>query len=140
MRNCGVIMMSAGQVRTEREEASSFMDKSIHFETVEIRPFMMGRDVVFLVTGGTAHIGASATAYVTNDQDVQVEVLALPGHREGPLAAELAETACRTLGRTVAVLAGIHLDQPSRQDIETVVAEAKRKMSQMLDQWNNGQK
>lgn len=108
------------------------MDKSNHSETVVIRRFMMGKDVVFLVTGGTAHIGAAATAYVTNRRDVRVEVLALPGHREGALAAELAETASRTLGRTVAVLAGIHLDRPSRQDIEQVVAEAKRKMRQII--------
>jgi hypothetical protein len=113
------------------------MDRFNHSESVVIRPIMMGRDVVFLVTGGTAHTGALATAYVTNHQDVRVEVLALPGHREGALAAELAETASRTLGRTVVVLAGIHLDQPSRRDIEQVVAEAKRKMRQVLDHWDN---
>lgn len=113
------------------------MDGSTSSETVEIRPFMMGRDVVFLVTGGTAHIGAIATAYVTNDRLVRADVLSLPGHREGELAAELAKTASRTLGCSVAVLAGIHLDQPSRQDIEHIVWEAKRKMRQVLDQWAN---
>lgn len=103
---------------------------------IEIRSFTMGQDVVFLVTGGTAHIGAAATAYVADDGSVQVEIISLPGHREGELAAELAKTACGVLNRTVAVLAGIHVDQPSRQDIQEIVAETKREMNEALAEWN----
>lgn len=106
-------------------------------ETIQVRMFSMGQDVVFLITGGTAHIGATATAYVSEDRVIRVDVLSLPGHREGELAAELAKMASLELERTVAVLAGIHLDQPSKQDIEDIVMEANRKMRQVLDQWNN---
>lgn len=106
-------------------------------ETIEIRSLTMGLDVVFMVTGGTAHLGAAATAYVTEDQNVRTDVLSLPGHLEGNLAAELAKMAVLALERTVAVLVGIHLDQPSKQDIENIVEEAKRKMRQVLDQWKN---
>lgn len=104
---------------------------------IEIQILTMGMDVVFMVTGGTAHIGAAATAYVTEDRDVRTDVLSLPGHREGELAAELAKTAALALDRTVAVLAGIHLDQPCKQDIEDIVAEARWKMRQVLDQWKD---
>ncbi|MEX1029480.1 MAG: hypothetical protein WDZ91_05465 [Paenibacillaceae bacterium] len=102
---------------------------------VAIRALMMGQDVVFMVTGGRAHIGASATAYITEDRTVHTDVLSISGHREGELAIELAMTAALTLGRTVAVLVGIHLDQPSKLDIEQIVAEARRKMRLVLDQW-----
>jgi hypothetical protein len=103
-----------------------------HADTVEIRFFRMGRDAVFLVTGGTAHLGAVAIAYSPDGRDARAEVLSLPGHREGELAAGLARMASEALGCAVAVLAGIHLHQPSRRDIERVVAEARRKMEQVL--------
>ena len=103
---------------------------------VTIRAIDMGQDVVFLVTGGAAHIGAAATAmYHPEERTVRVDTLALPGHREGELAAELAEMAARSLECTVAVLAGIHLHQPTRQEIEAVVAEARRQMRQLVGEW-----
>lgn len=105
-------------------------------ETIEIRSYMMGDDCVFLVTGGTAHIGAVATAYRSDDGDVCTEIQSLPGHREGELVAELAKIAAYKLKSTVSVLAGIHLDQPSKQDIEEIVVEVHRKMRQILDQWD----
>lgn len=99
---------------------------------VDINVLRMGRDAVFLVTGGVAHIGAAATAYCSADGSVRTETVVLPGHREGELAAELAEMAASSLDCAVAVLAGIHLDRPTRQDIDAVVAEARRAMRQLL--------
>lgn len=100
---------------------------------VKIRAIDMGQDVVFLLTGGAAHIGAAATAmYNPEERTVRVDTLALPGHREGELAAELAGMAARSLECTVAVLAGIHLHQPTSQEIEAVVAEARSQMRQLV--------
>ncbi|PRX73633.1 hypothetical protein B0G52_103230 [Cohnella sp. SGD-V74] len=106
---------------------------------VDIRYYGMGKDVVFLVTGGAAHIGATATACWSDKEGeaVHVDVLTLPGHREDRLAAELAVAAASALRRTVAVLAGIHLDRPSREDIEGIVREARRRMKQVLDEWED---
>lgn len=104
-------------------------------ETIEIKISTMGQDIVFLVTGGAAHIGAVATAYVSDKKHAIVNVLSLPGHREAELAAELAETASLAIGHTVAVLVGIHLDSPARGDIDDIVEEARRKMRQLLNSW-----
>jgi hypothetical protein len=101
---------------------------------IHIHTYHMGQDLVFLVTGGTSHIGAMATAYMSDDQIVHSDVLIVPGHREGELAVELARMACCVLKRTVAVLVGIHLDQPTKQEIEDIVIEAIRTMAQFLDQ------
>lgn len=100
--------------------------------SIDIQSTHMGRDMVFLVTGGDAHIGAVATAYCTDDKEVIVDVVKLPSHREADLAAELAEKACLFLGCTVTALVGIHLDHPSKQDIDDVVVETRRKMEQLL--------
>jgi hypothetical protein len=110
-------------------EGSMGVKSLIHIHTHD-----MGQDLVFIVTGGTAHIGAMATAYMSGDQIVHSDVLVVPGHREGELAVELARMACCVLKRTVAVLVGIHLDQPTKQEIEDIVIEAIRTMAQFLDQ------
>ncbi len=99
---------------------------------IEIRICEMGEDRVFLVTGGTAHIGATATAYMGEDGDVLVDVTTLPGHRERELAAELAMQAASALGRTIAVLVGIHLDKPTKQEIADIVEEARLRMAEVL--------
>ncbi|QMV44520.1 prenylated flavin chaperone LpdD [Cohnella cholangitidis] len=102
-------------------------------EAIRIRSIRMGVDVAFIVTGGKAHIGAAATAYWSEDGNVRVNALSLPGHREEELAAELATMASRSLRRTVAVVAGLHFEQPTKQDIEAIVAEARNKMKQVLN-------
>jgi len=101
---------------------------------IHIQRVSVGEDMVFLVTGGKAHIGALATAYMTTDRAIHVDVMSLPNHREAELAADLAHMASRTLNRTVAVLVGIHLNQPSKQDIEDILAEATSTMKLVLDQ------
>jgi hypothetical protein len=106
-------------------------------KTVKIQVLFMGEDVIFLITGGRAHFGAVATAYVTGDTVAHVDVLSLPSHKEAELAAELGERASHELGRTVVVLVGIHLENPSRQDIKDIVEEVKKKMSQALYHWND---
>jgi len=101
---------------------------------IEIRAYKMGNDKVFLVTGGTAHIGATATACVASDGKVCVDAISLPGHRERELAEELAAMAAAKLGCAVAVLMGIHMEKPSKQEIAEVVEETRGKMRRMLEQ------
>jgi hypothetical protein len=100
---------------------------------IEIQLFSMGEDPVFMVTGGVAHIGAVSTVNGSGRVADKAEVLVLPGHREGELAAELAEMAAHFLRRTVAVLVGIHIKNPSRDDIEAIVLEAKQEMNRVLE-------
>lgn len=102
-------------------------------EAIRIRSTRMGEDVAFIVTGGKAHIGAVATAYWSEDGNVRVHTMSLPGHREEELAIELATKAAFSMKRTVAVLAGIHFEQPTKQDIEAIVAAARNKMVQALE-------
>ncbi|MNZ83739.1 hypothetical protein D3C78_1024760 [compost metagenome] len=101
-------------------------------ETVDVRMSAMGQDRVFHISGGTAHIGAIATAYLAHEGNAVVEVITLPGHRETELAAELAELAALSLKCSVAVVVGIHLDSPTREDIMAVVEEARTKMKKLL--------
>jgi len=105
---------------------------------IRIQAYEVGKDVVFIATGGEAHIGAMATAWAAPEAStVQSYALALPGHREAELAVELAEMASRSLNRTVAVVAGIHLESPTKDEIKAIVELARSRMRETLEQWSN---
>jgi gallate decarboxylase subunit D len=91
----------------------------------------LGRDFLFTVTGGEAHIGAVSTAYFTGG-DWIVVTQELPGHKEGPLSARLALTGARTLNATVTVVAGIHIPQASKEDIAQAVEQSEVRFEEEL--------
>lgn len=99
----------------------------IHIQTV-----FMGKDIAFLITGGDAHIGATATAYRNGEGEVVSTLGQLPGHREGELAEELAVMAASRLGVTVTVLAGIHVESPTKEEIADIVNETRLKMEEAI--------
>ncbi|PTQ51810.1 MAG: hypothetical protein HSCHL_1147 [Hydrogenibacillus schlegelii] len=98
---------------------------------VRLRTVPMGKDIAFLITGGQAHIGAVATAYPVGDR-VRVAVHALPGHREGDLAAGVARMATEALGCTVVVAMGIHVEGVTKEEINTIVRTVRRLMEDEL--------
>ncbi|MEC0239588.1 hypothetical protein P4H66_06915 [Paenibacillus dokdonensis] len=92
---------------------------------IRIEEVPVGRDILLVITGGSAHIGAVATAYYCNDaKGATVQTVDLPRHREHDLAAEMAEKAAEALRITVTVAAGIHYDGINREQISEIVAEA----------------
>ncbi|WP_341278059.1 hypothetical protein [Paenibacillus sp. FSL H8-0537] len=105
-------------------------------QQVDIRVLPMGSDLVFLITGGAAHIGASATAYWTawgaHLAAPKCDTITLPGHQEGELAAELAMLAASSLGVTATVVVGIHLEQPTRSEITNIVNRTREGMKQKI--------
>ncbi len=91
---------------------------------LSVRTIEAGADYVLLVTGGQAHIGATAVAYPA-EGGAHTEVIGLPGHKEAELARELADIACSRLGKAVTVVAGIHIDHATLPEIRAMVAETR---------------
>lgn len=89
-----------------------------------------GLDILLLVTGGKAHIGAVAV-WNGQEQEGPVVVTELPGHREGPLAGECAEILGRASGRVVVTVVGIHQDHATREEIAAIVANARQGASEL---------
>lgn len=86
-----------------------------------------GGDCLVSVTGGDApHIGAAALC-----ADGEIRRLDRNGHREGELAAELAERAAARLGCCVCAVCGIHFDGITRTEIASVLAAVR----EMADAW-----
>ena len=100
---------------------------------IQVRMEQIGRDCLFIVTGGEAHIGAVATAY-PEGEGTAVLLSVVPGHREDQLAREMAKQACIRLGCTVTVAAGIHIDQPTKEEIRLAVETAHKEMDKKLNQ------
>ena len=89
-----------------------------------------GLDILLLVTGGKAHIGAVAV-WNGQGQEGPVVVTELPGHREGPLAGECAEILGRASGRVVVTVVGIHQDRATREEIAAIVANVRQGASEL---------
>jgi hypothetical protein len=100
---------------------------------IQVRSRRVGRDYLFTVTGGEAHIGAVATVF-PDGEGVRTELSVVPGHREDLLARELAELACIRLRSTVTLTAGIHIDQATKADIELAVRTARDELIRHLDE------
>ncbi len=82
-----------------------------------------GRDLLLLISGGEAHVGAVAVARPAGDGGAAGAVV-IPPHKEGPLAAECAALLAEAAGCTCAAAAGIHQDDATREEIETICANA----------------
>jgi hypothetical protein len=99
---------------------------------VNLEVKFQGRDILLLVTGGEAHVGAVAV-WDSRIKDGQATVTELPGHREGPLAVECAEILGHALGRTVVAVVGIHQDNATREEIAAIVANVRKGVLELAE-------
>jgi hypothetical protein len=89
-----------------------------------------GRDLLLLVTGGKAHVGAVGVWDGPNRGPESV-VMELPGHREGPLAGECAQTLGLTSGKSVAAVVGIHQDHATPAEIAAIVEGVRQGVGEL---------
>ncbi|WP_334077232.1 hypothetical protein [Paenibacillus sanfengchensis] len=101
------------------------------FEDIRLESVPMGRDLLIMITGGEAHIGAASTAYpVAGGAEVQTS--AVPGHKEHVLTESLAKRAAAALSCTVTVVMGIHYDGLSREEIQRISSITDERMNEFL--------
>ena len=93
-----------------------------------LRVCPQGRDVLAILTGGAGHAGAVALA-APGETTLVCE---RPAHREGALAALVAERLSAALGCAVSVASGIHFEAITRQEIAAVEALAVRLVDECL--------
>ncbi|WP_172193830.1 hypothetical protein [Saccharibacillus qingshengii] len=93
----------------------------------------MGRDLLLIVTGGDAHIGAVSMAYAEEGR-VRVETSTVPGHKESVLSEPAALQAARLLACTVTVAMGIHYDGLNREQIEEIGSIVSIRIEEALNE------
>ncbi len=84
--------------------------------SIELRAVEVGEGLLVVITGGKAHIGAAALG-IGNGSLATSSVITVPGHRDDRVAKDAAERLAKACGRTVVVVAGIHYDDMSRDEI-----------------------
>jgi hypothetical protein len=103
-----------------RRERSEFGEGRHH---VWAEAIPAGEDLVIFIGGGDRpHVGAlslSDTAHAPFSAS-------LPGHMDHVVSSKAATKVSRELGKTSAVVAGIHLDNATRGDIGTLLANADK--------------
>ena len=119
---------------------------------VKVRLHRQGRDLVAVVTGGEAHVGAVAVYAPrtpgTGGDDRRREtrhglpalaeafaaVNIVPGHREGPLAEKTARQLGQAVGSTCVAVVGIHQDEASPDEIAAIVANVRLAVQRLVIQ------
>ncbi|MGA9139756.1 MAG: hypothetical protein WBZ29_06005 [Methanocella sp.] len=87
---------------------------------VALEATRIGKDLLVVITGGAGHIGAVGTG--TNCGGMAVSsVITTPGHRDDRIAKDMAERITKMLGCNCAVVAGVHYDGITAQEIKDVL-------------------
>lgn len=100
-------------------------EKKRSFE-VSAHTMLVGDDILVLLTGGRAHIGAVAVAQprpsIKNAKKISStsSVFTHVGHKEDVVAKAMSEELSRGLNKRVTVAAGIHWDGLESKDIELI--------------------
>ncbi len=87
---------------------------------VELEYFRIGKDLLVIITGGDAHIGA-----ITLCENGCSSTLNKDGHKEYLVTKEIAPIIETALKQDVLVVCGIHIDNATSNEIEILVKHAK---------------
>src|SRR5512138_1823891 len=96
------------------------LKKAIGRVEVELDAIPVGNDLVVVISGGRGHIGAVGAGTRCGGLAVS-SVLTVPGHRDDRIAKDAAERIAKKLGCNCAVIAGVHYDGITPQEIKDVL-------------------
>jgi len=89
--------------------------------TFEIKE--LGRDLVVIITGGDAHVGAVSLSLSrksladANKLSASTSLLTVPGHKEEDIAIPLSKEITTRTGRNCVLVVGIHLDNITPEEL-----------------------
>lgn len=93
----------------------------------------LGEDYLLTLTGGKEHVGAVAVGLFDEKSGrASSSVLTLPGHREEQLALDSAKRVSKATGKTSVVVAGIHVDNISLEEIKEIVSTAEEMVENFI--------
>ena len=99
---------------------------SLHSESV-------GDDLIIRLFNEEAHIGAVALSeYHPGEKRASTSVLTRFGHRDDSVATMAAYRICRRLKKPVCAIAGIHVDNISKEEIDQVVKNCQNLVERYL--------
>jgi len=88
---------------------------------VDLKYFRLGKDLLVIITGGDAHIGA-----VTLSEEGCYSTLSKRGHKECIITKQIAPRIQNFFKKDVLVVCGIHIDNATSNEINILVENAKK--------------
>jgi hypothetical protein len=82
--------------------------------------YRIGEDLLVIIVGEGAHIGAVSMAEALPGEEVGSATVTARGHKEAELTGFVSQAVCSGTGRRTVALAGIHLDDITQAEIETI--------------------
>ena len=94
----------------------------------------LGSDLVVRIYNQNAHIGAVAVGeYDYEHERASVSVITRLGHKDDALAGEAAYLLSKSIRRPVCVIAGVHLDNITKEEIDKILANTKSAISEIIN-------
>jgi len=101
---------------------------------VNITVSSIGSDLVVRIYNKNAHIGAVAIGdYDYEHERASVSLITRLGHKDDALAREAAHLLSRAIKRPVCVIAGVHLDNITREEIDKILSNTRTAISEIID-------
>jgi hypothetical protein len=101
---------------------------------VSVTADSMGSDLVVRIYNQNAHIGAVAVGdYDSEHKRASVSVVTRLGHKDDALAGEAAYLLSKSIRRPVCVIAGVHLDNITREEVDKILANTRIAISEIID-------
>ncbi len=94
----------------------------------------MGSDLVVRICNQDAHIGAVAVGdYDHEHERASISLVTRLGHKDDTLAREAAYLLSKSMRRPVCVIAGVHLNNITRAEIDKILANTKAAINEIID-------
>jgi hypothetical protein len=104
---------------------------------VNVTVSSMGSDLVVRIYNENAHVGAVAVGdYDYEEESASVSVITRLGHKDDALAGEAAYLLSKSTRRPVCVIAGVHLDDITRAEIDRILANSKLAVNEIINVCN----
>ena len=101
---------------------------------VNLTAYYLGTDLVLGFYNKNGHLGAVALAdYSREEKRVSTSVLTRLGHKDDILAQEAAHTISKIARGPVCVMAGVHLDGITEEEIELILKNSRGVVQKFID-------
>ena len=102
---------------------------------IELLAQHLGSDLIVCIYNENAHLGAVAVAEYNHEEGrASSSVITRSGHRDDEIAKRQAHLIARHTKKPVCVIAGIHLDNITRQEIDEILGQADGIITELLNE------
>ncbi len=108
---------------------------NLEMNGIRLNAFYLGNDLIVTIRGGEEHLGAVAVGvcYGAEKNKSNASVISLPGHKEDSLVFPIAARLSKTLKTNVCVIAGIHFEKPTPDQISDIIQNTRQLIDRLIE-------